>query len=145
MPTPLPPAVAGLETRLRLDAGTLADADLAAATEYIGDATALVLAEVPVAVQTSWSADAPRIVTLIIYKAARREYENPSGLSQEIEGEHTVTTSATSGVFLTATELAQIRRAAGLPMNGFIGTVKVTPGYEFGNPLNSPYDFHGRR
>lgn len=136
MPNALPPAVSGLETRLRLEAGTLTGADLAAATQCLEDATALVLAEVPTSTQTAWSADAPAVVSLIIYKAARREYENPSGLSQEITGEHTITTSATSGVFLTAQEVGQVRRAAGMPKNGSVGSPSLG---RPDSPFASPY------
>ena len=119
---PLP--VSGLETRLRLAAGTLTGADLEAAEVYIGDATALVLDEVPADIETKWTSDLPRTIELIIYKAARREWENPSGLSQEISGEHTITTSATSGVFLTVNEVAKVRRAAGISSSA-VGTVAI--------------------
>lgn len=124
MPTALPLPVSGLETRLRIPVGTLADADLAAATQYIADATAFALAEVPTITALEWQDACPDVVVTIIYKAARREWENPSGLSQEISGEHTITTAATSGVFLTAAEVAQIRRAAGLTKS-FLGSVRV--------------------
>lgn len=120
----LPLPVSGLEIRLRLPVGSLEETDRDAAETYIGDATALVLDEVPSAVETSWTADLPRTIELIIYKAARREWENPSGLSQEISGEHTITTSATSGVFLTANEVSKIHRAAGLPSSA-IGTMTL--------------------
>lgn len=120
----LPLPVAGLETRLRLAPGTLTGADLDAAETYIADASALVLDEVPSATETEWSVSLPRTVELIIYKAARREWENPSGLSQEISGEHTITTSATSGVFLTPLEIAKIRKAAGLQSSS-LGSVPI--------------------
>lgn len=109
---PLP--VSGLEIRLRLPEGSLTGPDLSAATTYIEDATALALDEIPSEMHDDWAAEVPRVVELIIYKAARREWENPSGLSQEISGEHTITTSATSGVFLTPLERAKVRKAAGL-------------------------------
>lgn len=126
MTNALPLPVSGLETRLRLPAGTLADEDLAAAKQYIADATALALAEVPAATQTAWSTNCPDVVALIIYKAARREWENPSGLSQEISGEHTITTAAVTGVFLTTGEIAQIHRAAGKGKSGQMGSVLLT-------------------
>lgn len=122
--TALPLPVSGLETRLRLEVGSLSGADLAAAEVYIGDATALVLDEVPSDTETAWTADLPRTVELIIYKAARREWENPSGLSQEISGEHTITTSATSGVFLTQNEIAKVRNAAGVSSSA-VGSVRI--------------------
>lgn len=109
---PLP--VSGLETRLRLTVGSLTGPDKDAAELYIEDATALVLDEVSDELAAQWEISLPRVVELIIYKAARREWENPSGLSQEISGEHTITTSATSGVFLTPLEVQKVRRAAGL-------------------------------
>lgn len=125
MPQTLPLPVSGLETRLRLPAGTLTGADLAAATQYIKDATALVMDEVPDATQTAWQAALPDSVAIVIYKAARREYENPSSLSQEISGEHTITTQATSGVYLTPREVAKVRQCAHLNRAGFVGTTRV--------------------
>lgn len=122
--TALPLPVAGLETRLRLAEDTLAGADLAAALLYIEDATALVLDEIPAALVAVWESNIPRTVELIIYKAARREWENPSGLSQEISGEHTITTSATSGVFLTPLEIQKVRKAAGMP-RGAVGSAPI--------------------
>lgn len=122
--TALPLPVSGLETRLRLAVGTLEETDRAAAETYIGDATALVLDEIPAEVEITWTADLPRTIELIIYKAARREWENPSGLSQEISGEHTITTSATSGVFLTPNEIAKVRRAAGISSSA-VGSVRI--------------------
>lgn len=121
----LPLPVAGLEIRLRLEVGSLAGADLAAALEYIEDATALVLDEVSPTTAAAWETDLPRTVQLVIYKAARREWENPSGLSQEISGEHTITTSATSGVFLTPLEIQKVRKAAGLSLRSSVGSVAL--------------------
>lgn len=137
--TALPLPVAGLEVRLRLAAGTLTGADLEAAETYIADATALVLDEVNGETEATWNVDLPRTVELIIYKAARREWENPSGLSQEISGEHTITTSATSGVFLTPLEIQKVRRAAGLAEN-IVGSVSIgAPSTPF-----RPYWWRGR-
>ncbi len=112
--TALPLPVSGLEIRLRLPVDSLTGVDKAAAETYIADATALVMDEVLGETEAEWTVDLPRTVELIIYKAARREWENPSGLSQEISGEHTITTSATSGVFLTPLERQKVRRAAGM-------------------------------
>lgn len=125
MPSALPLPVSGLETRLRIDVGSLTGPDLAAATLYISEATSLALAEVSTAMQTTWQTACPDVVAVVIYKAARREFENPSGLSQEISGEHTITTAATSGVFLTPAEVAQVRRAAGIAGSGFVGTLSL--------------------
>lgn len=121
--TALPLPVSGLEIRLRLPEGSLSGPDLSAATTYIEDATALVLDEVPEDKQEAWALSVPRTVELIIYKAARREWENPSGLSQEISGEHTITTSATSGVFLTPLERQKVRKAAG--MSAGVGSAPI--------------------
>lgn len=121
--TSIPLPVSGLEIRLRLPEGSLTGPDLSAATTYIEDATALVLDEVSAEKQAEWALDVPRVVELIIYKAARREWENPSGLSQEISGEHTITTSATSGVFLTPLERQKVRKSAG--MQAGVGSVPI--------------------
>lgn len=139
MPDTLPLPVSGLEIRLRIPEGSLVGADLAAAQEYIENATALALAEVPTPTAAAWEYDLPAVVRIVIYKAARREYENPSGLSQEIEGEHTITTSATTGVFLTPMELAQVRRAAGLSTKGFVGSIRVP------SAIPDASDLFGRR
>lgn len=124
--TALPLPVSGLEIRLRLAPGSLTDVDKDAAELYIADATALVMDEVNGETEATWNVDIPRVVELIIYKAARREWENPSGLSQEISGEHTITTQATSGVFLTPMERQKIRKAAGLALTS-VGTITLTP------------------
>jgi hypothetical protein len=121
----LPLPVSGLETRLRLAPDTLTGPDKDAAETYIEDATALVLDEVPAATADLWQVSVPRTVELVIYKAARREWENPSGLSQEISGEHTITTSATSGVFLTPLELQKVRNAAGIA-RGAVGSASIS-------------------
>lgn len=134
MTATLPPPVSALETRLRLNAGDLTGPDAAAAAQYLADATALVLDEVPAATQSIWYTACPDVVALIIVKAARREFENPSGLSQEISGEHTITTSATTGVFLTPLEIAKVRRAAGLSRSGQIGTAVLCRVREWDEP-----------
>jgi hypothetical protein len=134
MTSPLPIPVAKLETRLRLAAGTLTGPDADAAAQYIADATALALAEVPVATQATWQTACPDVVVLVILKAARREFENPSGLSQEISGEHTITTAATTGVFLTPLEISQVRRAAGLSRGGAVGSVTLCRTREWDEP-----------
>lgn len=123
--TALPLPVSGLEARLRLEPGSLSGPDFTAAETYIEDATSLVLDEIPQATADQWEINVPRTVELIIYKAARREWENPSGLSQEISGEHTITTSATSGVFLTPLEISKVRRAANLPSSA-VGSAPIS-------------------
>ena len=47
----------------------------------------------------------------MILKAARREYENPRGLASESLGEHSVGIAETSGVYLTAREVALVLSA----------------------------------
>jgi hypothetical protein len=126
----LPPAVADLEARLGVPEGTLADEDLARAEAAIEDATVLVLAEVSETRATAWRADAPAVVRLVILKAARREFENPRGLSTESIGPRSVGMTDTSGVFLTAREVAQIRRASSGRGGGFVGTVRTPSAYE---------------
>lgn len=120
----LPLPIGGLETRLRLAVGTLTGPDLDAARQCIDDATAMALDEVPSALTTEWSVSLPGTVEVVIYTVARRLWENPSNLSQEISGEHTITTSATSGAFLTPLEVQKVRKAAGLS-KGSVGSVAI--------------------
>ncbi|WNO26028.1 head-to-tail adaptor [Arthrobacter phage Wildwest] len=134
MPIPLPPPVSSLERRLGLPEGSLDGEDLARAQEALDDAATLALAEVSEAKQTLWATDAPKVVALVVLKAARREYENPRGLESEALGEHQVGLTDTSGVYLTAREIAQIKRAATGRTGGFVGTVR-TPSAYF-DPLN---------
>lgn len=107
-PIPLPPAVGELEKRLGVPAGDLVDEDLERATAALEDATDLALALVPDATADAWRASAPRIVRLVVLKAARREYDNPRGLASESLGEHSVGIAETSGVYLTARETALV-------------------------------------
>lgn len=130
MPTPLPPAVSALEARLGLPEGTLEGEDLARATAALDDAATLILAEVSAAKATAWETDAPKVAVLVALKAARREYENPQGYSTESLGDHTVGLSETSGVYLTAREVAQIQRAASGRRGPFIGTIRTPSAYE---------------
>lgn len=110
--TTLPPPVSALEVRLGLAAGTLADEDLARASAALEDATALALAEVSEAKATAWAASAPSVVALVVIKAARREFDNPRGVQQETQGDHSVGLTDTSGVYLTGREVSLIQRAA---------------------------------
>lgn len=127
----LPPTVSALEVRLGVPSGTLADADLARATAALEDATALVLAEVPASLVPQWEADAPTVVAAVVLKAARREFENPRGIQQEAQGEHSVGFSATeaSGVYLTRREVGYVRRAATGRSGGFVGSVRTPSAY----------------
>ncbi|WGH21081.1 head-to-tail adaptor [Arthrobacter phage Cassia] len=130
MPIPLPPPVSSLERRLGLTEGSLDGEDLARAQEALDDAATLALAEVSATTATLWATDAPKVVALVVLKAARREFENPRGMESESLGEHTVGLTDTSGVYLTAREIAQIRRAATGRPAGFVGTVRTPTAYE---------------
>jgi hypothetical protein len=131
VPTPLPPPVSSLEARLGVPAGSLVEEDLARAEAALEDATTLALSEVSDAKAAEWGLNAPRVVALVVLKAARREYENPRGISQEAQGDHSVSISESSGVYLTSRELAQIRRAAaGRPGGYFVGSVRITSAYD---------------
>jgi hypothetical protein len=127
---PLPPPVSALEARLGLPSGTLDGPDLARAQAALDDAAVLVLAEVPANTATAWATDAPAVAVLVALKAARREFENPRGLSSEGLGEHSVGLTDTSGVYLTAREVAQVRRAAGVARKGFVGTVRTPSAFD---------------
>lgn len=129
MPTPLPPPVSSLEKRLGLPVGTLDEEDLARAEEALDDATTLALAEVNETKAILWTVDAPKIVTLIVLKAAKREFENPRGMESESLGEHSVGGLDTTGVYLKRSEIAQIRRAASGRSGGFVGSIRTPSGY----------------
>lgn len=131
MSSPLPPAVEALERRLGLPVGTLADEDKARAESALDDAATLALAEVSTTKAALWKTAAPDVVALVVLKAARREFENPRGMNQESLGEHSVGLTDTSGVYLTAREIAQIKRAAsGRAGLGFTGSVRIRSAYE---------------
>ncbi|CCQ44670.1 hypothetical protein ARTSIC4J27_597 [Pseudarthrobacter siccitolerans] len=136
MSLPLPPPVSALEARLGLPAGTLLDEDKARAEAALEDATVLALAEVSETKATAWELDAPKVVRLVILKAARREFENPRGLETESLGEHSVGISETSGVYLTGREIVQIKRAATGRSGGFVGSVR-TPS-SWADPVPAP-------
>lgn len=129
MPTPLPPPVSLLERRLGLPVGSLEGEDKARAEDALDDAATLALAEVSEAKASAWITDAPKVVVLVVLKAARREFENPRGIDEESLGEHRVGLTDTSGVYLTAREIAQIRRAASGRSGGFVGTIRTPSAY----------------
>lgn len=136
MPNPLPPPLSALESRLGLLPGTLQDEDRARAEDALEDATTLVEAEIPTSLAAEWEVDAPKVVRLVVLKAARREFENPRGLENESLGEHSAGFSETSGVYLTGREIAQVRRAATGRSGGFVGTVRTPSAY--GTPVYTP-------
>jgi hypothetical protein len=130
----LPPNVEALCARLGLEPSALSDVDRARAEAAIEDATSLVLAEAPAPVAAKWEeSGAPRVVVTVILKAARREFENPRQLNQEQLGEHMVGISATSGVYLTDREVAQIKRAAAGGGSTFVGCVRTPIAYGEGD------------
>jgi len=131
MSSPLPPPVSLLERRLGLPEGTLADEELARAEDALTDAATLALAEVSTTKATLWKTEAPDVVALVVLKAARREFENPRGLQQESLGEHSVSMTDSSGVYLTAREIAQIKRASsGRAGLGFTGSIRIRSAYD---------------
>jgi hypothetical protein len=129
MAEPLPPAVGLLEARLGLPAGTLVDEDLARATAALEDATELALSYVAEPTADAWRLAAPAVVRLVILKAARREYDNPRGLASESLGEHSVGISETSGVYLTAREIALLTSAR-RAQRARIGSIAITSPFE---------------
>lgn len=127
--TALPPSLDELLARLGLTADDVDDVDIARATKALEDATTLALDEVATAYAEKWRIDAPASVTLVILKAARREFDNPRGLSAETLGEHTVALSDTSGVYLTAREVATIQRAAKGRRMSYVGSIRTPSAY----------------
>jgi hypothetical protein len=125
----LPPTLAALETRLGVPSGALQGEDQARATAALDDAATLALAEVSPSLGATWSSSAPAVVVLVVLKAARREFENPRGMNLETLGEHSVGLTDTSGVYLTAREIAQVRRAATGRTGGFVGSVRASSAY----------------
>lgn len=125
----LPPPVAALERRLGLDEGTLEGADKARAEDALSDASELVLLEAGRRAD-AWRTNPPSIAVIIALKAARREWDNPEGNTQETLGEHTIGTSNTSGIYLTADERQTLRRAAGNASS--VRTLRTPSAYDFG-------------
>jgi hypothetical protein len=119
-----------LERRLGLAVGSLTGEDKVRAEDALDDAATLALAEVSETKQALWTVDAPKVVSLVVLKAARREFENPRGLNQESLGEHSVSLTDSSGVYLTAREIAQIKRAASGKSGGFTGSLRIRSAYE---------------
>ena len=137
MSLPLPPPLSALESRLGLPPGTLLDEDKVRAEAALDDAATLALAEVSEAKAAAWELDAPKVVRLVVLKAARREFENPRGLEQESLGEHSVGLTDTSGVYLTGREIAQIKRAATGRSGGFVGTIRTPSAFNEPAPVES--------
>jgi len=138
-PLTLPPSRDALLTRLGLTTSDLDTVETARADAILEDATALALAEVPASIAERWESDAPRVVSTVILKAARREFENPRGLVSESVGDRSVGLSDSTGVYFTDREIAMLRRAATGRSGGFVGTVRVPSAY--GEVDGSPYDY----
>lgn len=130
MPLPIEPPLSELEERLGLDPGSLEGADKRRAEKALEDAAVLALAEASPTKAAKWETDCPKVVRLVVLKAARREYENPRGLDSESLGEHSIGITETSGVYLTAREVAQIRRASSGRSGGFVGSIRTPSAYE---------------
>jgi len=125
----LPPKVNDLERRLGVPADSLQDEDKERAEAALEDATVLALAEVSTRRADEWESNAPKVVALVILKAARREYENPQGFTSEAQGDHSASLTETSGVFLTDREKGLIRAAATGRSGLFVGSVRITSAY----------------
>lgn len=129
MANPIPPPLSALEARLGLPVGSLDGEDKARAEAALSDATSNALSEVPDAFASAWATACPAVVWTIILKAARREYDNPQGLSMEVVGAFTAATSVTSGAELTASESARVKRAW-RGSSGSVYTVRTGSAYE---------------
>lgn len=108
----LPPPLEALEVRIGLDPGALVGAEVERASAALADASAVALAEAPTKAVAWTASGAPPVVVTVVLKAARREFENPQGLRSENLGEHGFSVDTATGVYLTATERALVRRAA---------------------------------
>jgi hypothetical protein len=108
--TALPPPVSELEAILGVE---LDGVDRTRAERALNAATTLALVEVPTRTAQTWAQGAaPEVVELVIVTAARRGYENPRGILTESLGEHSVSLSESTGVYLTRREVELIERAA---------------------------------
>lgn len=124
--------IAGLETRIGLEVGSLQGSDLARAQAALDDVSALVRAEAG----QNWLSEAhntttvtapPQVVAVVI-RAAIREFKNPDGFQTEQLGDYSYRTENTSGVYLTEDEKTIIRKAAGLGSAG-LWTVRTPSQY----------------
>lgn len=126
-------SVADLEVRLRKEVGSLAGADLSAATTAIDDASVLVLAEG----NPGWTPlTIPAVAKGVVIKVALRQYRNPDGYVSEAMGggaySYRYADDETSA-YLTEKEAAIVQRAAAAEAetpSGFVGTVRTPSAYE---------------
>lgn len=138
MPSPLPPSAEDLIARIGPETVDIDEPGTLERLETsLEDATTLVLAEVSDVLAERWRASAPAIVRLVVLTAARRGFENPRGITQETLGEHTVGLSDTSGVYLTAREAVQIKKAATGRKGGYVGSVRTPSAYGIPQPLEA--------
>lgn len=130
----LPPlaTVADLETRLGVPVGSLAGADLARAGAALDDASALIRDEAG----KSWvdedgaTVTAPEAVRTVARRSALREYRNPDGFSGENVGPYSYQLGReASSAYLTAGEVAIVRRAAGLTSGGSALSIRTPSAY----------------
>jgi hypothetical protein len=122
---------------LGLAPGTLDGEDKARAEAALEDATTLALAEISESKATVWRSSSPGVISLVILKAARREYDNPEGFAQESLADHSVTLGESSGVYLTGREIRQIVRAA-RGRTGFTGAVRTPSAYASSRAASRP-------
>lgn len=110
--------VAGFEARL---GRTLTGTELARAQAVLDDASAIVLHEG----DATWTdTTVPAAVAAVLYRAARRAWDNPDGSSQKSIGDVSVSYRQ---VELLPAELRTIRRAAG-KSNTSVTLVSPWPG-----------------
>ncbi len=128
MTTPFPPTLADLERRLGVEEGSLDGVDRARAQAALDDAVALASAEVPNFILERWATSSPSVASVVVLKAARREFENPRGYVSATAGDVGGRVETATGVYLTREEITQLKRAAGL-RTGRVGSVYTPASY----------------
>jgi hypothetical protein len=110
---------------------TVPVADEERVAALLDDACALVTDIVGATVTAAWDEDgsgteAPGGVVAAVVAAVRRVYDNPSGLQGETIGDYSWRSAsaagAPAGVYFTAAETRQIKRAAGVSV---VGTIEL--------------------
>lgn len=115
--------VADFETRL---GQTLDGADLARAQAALDDVSTEVL---DVGDDTWTDQTVPDVVTVVIFRAARRAFDNPDGVRSERQDTYQYELERADGSYLTADEVRKVRKAAGLA-NG-IRSIELVHHYGF--------------
>ena len=103
---------------------SLTGADLSRAMAVLDGASALIRSEAA----DDFEDEVPPIVAQVCLWSAQRAYRNPDGVSQSSVGDVSVSYGATDGsgaVFLTRSELRQVRKAGGL--SSVVSVPLVTP------------------